>query len=103
MPSKDSEERKPAGNDGRQNDVTTETLVADRSMRAAPVSWDADTALTALYRAHYQSLVQLPAHGAPVHPGLAIMEARTPFEFFVAKEMQVRTGLGADLLKRCRQ
>ena len=59
MPSKDSEERKPAGNDGRQNDVTTETLVADRSMRAAPVSWDADTALTALYRAHYRSLVRL--------------------------------------------
>ncbi|GIH68642.1 RNA polymerase sigma factor [Sphaerimonospora thailandensis] len=59
MPPKESEERKPPGNDERPIDVTTETLVVDRSLRAAPVGWDADMAVTALYSAHYRSLVRL--------------------------------------------
>ncbi|WP_433497283.1 SigE family RNA polymerase sigma factor [Sphaerimonospora sp. CA-214678] len=59
MPPNDSEERKPPGNDERHIDVTIETLVADRSLGAVPVGWDADTAVTALYSAHYRSLVRL--------------------------------------------
>ncbi|MBB4918342.1 RNA polymerase sigma-70 factor (sigma-E family) [Streptosporangium saharense] len=39
--------------------MTTETLVADRSLGAVPVGWDADMAVTALYSAHYRSLVRL--------------------------------------------
>lgn len=59
MPSHDSEERKPPEDDERPIDVTTETLVADRSLGTVPVGWDADMAVTALYSAHYRSLVRL--------------------------------------------
>jgi RNA polymerase sigma-70 factor (sigma-E family) len=59
MPPNDSEERKLPGSDKRPTDVTTETLVADRSLGAVPVGWDADMAVTALYSAHYRSLVRL--------------------------------------------
>ncbi|GAA1272761.1 SigE family RNA polymerase sigma factor [Planotetraspora phitsanulokensis] len=59
MPPNDSEERKLPGSDERPTDVTTETLVADRSLGAVPVGWDADMAVTALYSAHYRSLVRL--------------------------------------------
>lgn len=59
MPPHDSEERKPPGDDERPIDVTTETLVADRSLGTVPVGWDADMAVTALYSAHYRSLVRL--------------------------------------------
>lgn len=59
MPSNDSEERKPPGDDERPIDVTTETLVAERSLGTVPVGWDADMAVTALYSAHYRSLVRL--------------------------------------------
>ena len=59
MPPNDPEERKPSGEAERPIDVTTETLVADRSLGAVPVGWDADMAVTALYSAHYRSLVRL--------------------------------------------
>jgi RNA polymerase sigma-70 factor (sigma-E family) len=59
MPPHDSEERKPPEDDERPIDVTTETLVADRSLGTVPVGWDADMAVTALYSAHYRSLVRL--------------------------------------------
>lgn len=59
MAPNDSEERKPSGEDERPTDVTIETLVADRSLGAVPVGWDADMAVTALYSAHYRSLVRL--------------------------------------------
>src|SRR5690606_16201985 len=60
MPPNEPEERsKPSAKAARPNDVTTETLVADRSLRAVSVGWDADTAVTALYSAHYRSLVRL--------------------------------------------
>lgn len=45
----------------RPQDVT-ETLVADTTAGAVTsVEWDADEALTALYSAHYRSLVRLSA------------------------------------------
>lgn len=59
MPPKESDERKPSGDEERPTDVTTETLVAERSLGAVPVGWDADEAVTALYGAHYRSLVRL--------------------------------------------
>ncbi|MEZ0072187.1 RNA polymerase sigma-70 factor (sigma-E family) [Planotetraspora sp. GP83] len=59
MPPNHSEERKPPGDDERPTEVTTETLVADRSLGTVPVGWDADMAVTALYSAHYRSLVRL--------------------------------------------
>ena len=59
MPPNEPEERKPPGKAARPTDVTTETLVADRSLGAVPVGWDADMAVTALYSAHYRSLVRL--------------------------------------------
>jgi RNA polymerase sigma-70 factor (sigma-E family) len=59
MAPNDSEERKPSEEDERPTDVTIETLVADRSLGAVPVGWDADMAVTALYSAHYRSLVRL--------------------------------------------
>lgn len=59
MPPKEPEERKPSGKAARPTDVTTETLLVDRSMRAVPVGWDADMAVTALYSAHFRSLVRL--------------------------------------------
>jgi len=61
MPPSEPDERKPPGKDTRPTDVTTETIVADRSMGAVPVGWDADMAVTALYSAHYRSLVRLAA------------------------------------------
>lgn len=39
----------------------TETLVADADLGSVPAEWDAGGALTALYRAHYRSLVRLAA------------------------------------------
>lgn len=39
----------------------TETLVADVSLGSVPADWDADRAVTALYSAHYRSLVRLAA------------------------------------------
>jgi len=60
MPPNEPEERsKPSAKAARPTDVTTETLVADRSLGAVPVGWDADMAVTALYSAHYRSLVRL--------------------------------------------
>jgi RNA polymerase sigma-70 factor (sigma-E family) len=59
MPPKEPEERKPSGKAARPTDVTTETLLVDRSMGAVPVGWDADMAVTALYSAHFRSLVRL--------------------------------------------
>ncbi len=50
--------RKPDGEDGRPTDVT-ETLVARSAVGAVAVAWDADQAVTALYSAHYRSLVRL--------------------------------------------
>ena len=50
--------RKPDGEDGRPTDVT-ETLVARSTVGAVAVAWDADQAVTALYSAHYRSLVRL--------------------------------------------
>lgn len=52
---------KPRGRQMRPQDVT-ETLVADTTAGAVTsVEWDADEALTALYSAHYRSLVRLSA------------------------------------------
>ncbi|GII78328.1 RNA polymerase sigma factor [Sphaerisporangium rufum] len=59
MPPKEPAERKPSEKAARPTDVTTETLVAERSLGAVPVGWDADEAVTALYSAHYRSLVRL--------------------------------------------
>ncbi len=59
MPPKEPAESKPSGKVARPTDVTTETLVAERSLGAVPVGWDADMAVTALYSAHYRSLVRL--------------------------------------------
>jgi len=39
----------------------TETLVADVALGSMPADWDADRAVTALYTAHYRSLVRLAA------------------------------------------
>jgi RNA polymerase sigma-70 factor (sigma-E family) len=39
----------------------TETLVADVALGSVPADWDADRAVTALYTAHYRSLVRLAA------------------------------------------
>jgi RNA polymerase sigma-70 factor (sigma-E family) len=52
--------RKPDGEGTRPTDVT-ETLVARGTTGAATVAWDADQAVTALYSAHYRSLVRLSA------------------------------------------
>lgn len=52
--------RKPGDEDERPTDVT-ETLVAGGMTRPTPVTWDADQAVTALYSAHYGSLVRLAA------------------------------------------
>jgi RNA polymerase sigma-70 factor (sigma-E family) len=59
MPPKEPAEGKPSGKAVRPTDVTTETLVAERSLGAVPVGWDADMAVTALYSAQYRSLVRL--------------------------------------------
>ncbi|KAK9809597.1 hypothetical protein WJX73_006366 [Symbiochloris irregularis] len=46
---------------------------------------------------HYMALVQSPmAAEGQVKPGSAVLEARTPFEFFVAKEMQANAGAMAN-------
>jgi RNA polymerase sigma-70 factor (sigma-E family) len=50
--------RKPDGEGGRPTDVT-ETLVARSTVGTVAVAWDADQAVTALYSAHYRSLVRL--------------------------------------------
>jgi RNA polymerase sigma-70 factor (sigma-E family) len=50
--------RKPDGGGGRPTDVT-EALVARGTAGAVAVAWDADQAVTALYGAHYRSLVRL--------------------------------------------
>ena len=50
--------RKPQSEDARPTDVT-ETLVAGSTAGAVAVAWDADQAVTALYSAHYRSLVRL--------------------------------------------
>jgi RNA polymerase sigma-70 factor (sigma-E family) len=50
--------RKPDGEGARPTDVT-ETLVARSTAGAVAVAWDADQAVTALYSAHYRSLVRL--------------------------------------------
>lgn len=52
--------RKPDGEGTRPTDVT-ETLVAGGTTGAVAVAWDADQAVTALYSAHYRSLVRLSA------------------------------------------
>ena len=39
----------------------TETLVASVALGSIPADWDADRAVTALYTAHYRSLVRLAA------------------------------------------
>lgn len=52
--------RKPDGEGARPTDVT-ETLVATGTTGAVAVAWDADQAVTALYGAHYRSLVRLAA------------------------------------------
>jgi RNA polymerase sigma-70 factor (sigma-E family) len=52
--------RKPDGEGTRPTDVT-ETLVARGTTGAVAVAWDADQAVTALYSAHYRSLVRLSA------------------------------------------
>ena len=41
--------------------TVTETLVADIALGSVPAEWDADRAVTALYTAHYRSLVRLAA------------------------------------------
>jgi hypothetical protein len=54
--------RPPA--DGESDDAigrpipVTETLVADIALGAVPADWDADRAVTSLYRTHYRSLVR---------------------------------------------
>ena len=50
--------RKPHREGARPTDVT-ETLVARSTAGAVAVAWDADQAVTALYSAHYRSLVRL--------------------------------------------
>lgn len=50
--------RKPDGDGGRPTDVT-EALIARGTAGAVAVAWDADQAVTALYSAHYRSLVRL--------------------------------------------
>lgn len=50
--------RKPHSEGARPTDVT-ETLVARSTAGAVAVAWDADQAVTALYSAHYRSLVRL--------------------------------------------
>jgi RNA polymerase sigma-70 factor (sigma-E family) len=50
----------PDGVVTRPIDVT-ETLVADAGLAAAPLGWDADRAVTAIYSEHYRSLVRLAA------------------------------------------
>jgi RNA polymerase sigma-70 factor (sigma-E family) len=52
--------RKPDGEGTRPTDVT-ETLVARATTGAVTAAWDADQAVTALYSAHYRSLVRLSA------------------------------------------
>jgi RNA polymerase sigma-70 factor (sigma-E family) len=52
--------RKPGDGDERPTDVT-ETLVAGGLVRPASTVWSADQAVTALYSAHYRSLVRLAA------------------------------------------
>src|SRR6266516_2897022 len=39
----------------------TETLVADAALGAVPAEWNAEQGVTALYSAHYRSLVRLAA------------------------------------------
>jgi RNA polymerase sigma-70 factor (sigma-E family) len=39
--------------------VTTDTLLADASLESVPADWDATRAVTAIYTAHYRSLVRL--------------------------------------------
>ena len=50
--------RKPHSEGARPTDVT-EALVARSTVGAVAVAWDADQAVTALYSAHYRSLVRL--------------------------------------------
>lgn len=52
--------RKPDGEGVRPTDVT-ETLLARGTTTTVAVVWDADQAVTALYSAHYRSLVRLAA------------------------------------------
>jgi RNA polymerase sigma-70 factor (sigma-E family) len=39
--------------------VTTDTLLVDASLESVPAEWDAARAVTAIYTAHYRSLVRL--------------------------------------------
>jgi len=39
--------------------VTTDTLLAEASLESVPAEWDAARAVTAIYTAHYRSLVRL--------------------------------------------
>jgi RNA polymerase sigma-70 factor (sigma-E family) len=50
----------PNEGDGRPTTVT-ETLIADVALGSVQAEWDADLAVTALYREHYRSLVRLAA------------------------------------------
>lgn len=52
--------RKPDG-EGTRHTHVTETLVASGTAGVVAVAWDADQAVTALYGAHYRSLVRLAA------------------------------------------
>src|SRR5690606_32195807 len=53
--------RKPRDKGVRRTDVTTETLVAGATTAPLSVEWDADHAVTELYREHYRPLVRLAA------------------------------------------
>lgn len=51
--------RKPRDKGVRRTDVTTETMVAGGTTAPLSVEWDADHAVTELYREHYRPLVRL--------------------------------------------
>src|SRR5699024_6252321 len=53
--------RKPRDKGVRRTDVTTETMVAGTATAPLTVEWDADHAVTELYREHYRPLVRLAA------------------------------------------
>lgn len=53
--------RKPRDKGVRRTDVTTETMVAGTATSPLAVGWDADHAVTELYREHYRPLVRLAA------------------------------------------
>src|SRR5213595_2847146 len=51
----------PDAGPARPITVTTDTLLADASLESVPAEWDAARAVTAIYTAHYRSLVRLAA------------------------------------------